>query len=140
RRAAVEILNTCKDKRAIDHLIAAIDDKDWWVSERAADALAEIGDPKALPAVLKMLARNDRSIPVALRAVGKLGDEKALGHVLPYLRRPEREVKLAAIEAIAELAGEQHAAKIREFLQQTAASSDESIARAANRALQRIEG
>jgi len=140
RRAAIEILNTCKDKRAIDHLIAAIDDKDWWVSERAADALAEIGDPKALPALLKMLSRNDRSVPVALRAIGKVGDEKVLGHVLPYLRRPEREIKLAAIEAIAELAGEQHATKIREFLQQTAASSDESIARAANRALQRIEG
>ncbi|HEX6992622.1 MAG TPA: HEAT repeat domain-containing protein [Gammaproteobacteria bacterium] len=140
RRAAVEILNTCKDKRAIDHLIAAVDDKDWWVSERAADALAEIGDPKALPALLKMLARNDRSVPVALRAIGRLGNEKTLGHVLPFVRRPEREIKLAAIEAVAELVGEQHATKIREFLQQTAASSDESIARAANRALQRIEG
>jgi len=139
RRAAIEILNQCKDKRAIDHLIAAVDDEDWWVSERAADALAEIGDPKALPVLLKMLARNNRSVPVALRAIGKLGDEKALGHVLPYLKRPEREIKIAAIEAVGELVGEQHAAKIREFLQQTAASTDETIARAATRALQRIE-
>ena len=140
RRSAVEILNTCKDKRAVDHLIAAVDDKDWWVSERAADALAEIGDTKALPALLRMLARNDRSVAVALRAIGKLGDEKVLGHVLPFLKRPEREVKLAAIEAVGELVGEQHATRIREFLQQTAATADETIARAATRALQRIEG
>ena len=49
RRAAIEILNTCRDKRAVDQLIEATRDKDWWVSERAADALAEIGDAKALP-------------------------------------------------------------------------------------------
>jgi HEAT repeat protein/tRNA A-37 threonylcarbamoyl transferase component Bud32 len=140
RRAAVEILNTCKDKRAVDHLIAAVDDEDWWVSERAADALAEIGNEKALPAILKLLARNNRSVPVALRAVAKLGDEKVLGHVLPFLRRPEREIKLAAIEAVGELAGEQTATRIRDFLQQTAATSDETIARAATRAVQRIDG
>ena len=40
RRAAIEILNTCGDKRAVEHLILATKDKDWWVSERAADALA----------------------------------------------------------------------------------------------------
>ena len=60
RRAAIEILNTCRDKRAVDRLIEATRDKDWWVSERAADALAEIGDAKALPALLEMVAKNDR--------------------------------------------------------------------------------
>ncbi len=140
RRSAIEILNICKDKRAVDQLIEAVEDKDWWVSERAADALAEIGNPKALPALLKMLERNDRSVPVALRAIGKLGDEKLLPNVLAFLKRPEREIKLAAIEALAELVGERHAAKIREFLQQAAISADETINRAAARAVQRIDG
>src|SRR5690606_2562946 len=58
---------------------------------------------------------------------------------LPFLRRPEREIKIAAIEAVGELVGDQHVTKIRDFLQQTAATTDESIARAATRALQRIE-
>ncbi len=57
RRAAIEILVVCRDKRAVDKLIEATRDKDWWVSERAADALAEIGDAKALPAVLEMMAQ-----------------------------------------------------------------------------------
>lgn len=139
RRAAIEILNTCKDKRAVDQLILATQDKDWWVSERAADALAEIGNPKALPALLKMLARNDRSVPVALRAIGKLGDQQMLGKVLPYLKRPEREFKLAAIEAAAALTGEQHAETIRAYLQQAAVGADDTIGRAVTRALQRID-
>ncbi|HEX7080106.1 MAG TPA: HEAT repeat domain-containing protein [Gammaproteobacteria bacterium] len=139
RRAAIEILNTCKDKRAVDQLILATQDKDWWVSERAADALAEIGSSKAVPAILKMLARNDRSVPVALRALGKLGDHKVLGKVLPYLKRPEKEVKLAAMDAVAELAGEQQAEPIRTFLQQSAAAGDDTIARAAAKALQRLD-
>ena len=61
RRAAIEIINTCRDKRAVDQLIEATRDSDWWVSERAADALAEIGDAKALPAMLEMVDKNNRS-------------------------------------------------------------------------------
>ncbi|MFO7286143.1 MAG: HEAT repeat domain-containing protein [Gammaproteobacteria bacterium] len=140
RRAAIEILNTCKDKRAVDQLIQATQDEDWWVSERAADALAEIGDARAIPAILKMLARNDRSVPVALRALGKLGDVNVLGKIVPYLRRPEREIKLAAIEAVGELTTEKHAEAVRTYLHQVVAGADETITRAVERALQRIEG
>ena len=50
RRSAVEILNTTKDERAVKHLIEATRDPDWWVRERAADALGEIGDVRAVPA------------------------------------------------------------------------------------------
>jgi len=55
RRAAIEILNQTKDERAVDHLIQASRDDDWWVSERAIDALAEIGSKRALPRLLEML-------------------------------------------------------------------------------------
>ena len=140
RRAAIEILNTCRDKRAVDHLIEATKDKDWWVSERAADALAELGDPKALPALLDMVSRNDRSLPIALNAIGKLGDHRILDKVLPYLRRPEKEIRIAAINAVAQLAGEQQADAVRPYIQQSAAVGDDTIARAASRALQKLEG
>src|SRR5690606_640655 len=140
RRAAIEILNTCRDKRAVDHLIEATADPDWWVSERAADALAELGDPKAVPAILKMLARNDRSLPVALTALGKLGDHRVLERVLTYLQRPEKEIKIAAITAAAQLAGEQYAEVVRNHLHPFAATGDETVARAASKALQKLDG
>jgi eukaryotic-like serine/threonine-protein kinase len=140
RRAAIEILNVCRDKRAVEHLIEATKDTDWWVSERAADALAELGDPKALPAVLEMMARNNRSLPIAITAAGKLGTFKILDKVLPYLQRPEKEVRIAAIAAVAQLAGEQQAEAVRPYIQQSAAGADETVERAASKALQKLDG
>ena len=140
RRAAIEILNTCRDKRAVDKLIEATRDKDWWVSERAADALAEIGDAKALPAVLEMMAKNNRSLPVAIAAAGKLGSSKILDKVLPFLQRPEKEVRVAAIGAVAQLAGEQQAEAVRPHLQQAAQAGEETVQRAVTKALQKLEG
>jgi serine/threonine-protein kinase len=140
RRAAIEILNTCRDKRAVDKLIEATRDKDWWVSERAADALAEIGDAKALPAVLDMIAKNNRSLPVALSAAGRLGSAKILDKLLPFLQRSEKEVRVAAIGAVAQLAGEQQAEAVRPHLQQAAQSGEETVQRAVTKALQKLEG
>ncbi len=140
RRAAIEILNTCRDKRAVDKLIEATRDKDWWVSERAADALAEIGDAKAVPALLEMMAKNNRSLPVAIAAVGKLGNHKILDKVLPFLQRPEKEVRVAAIAAVAQLAGEQQAEAVRGPLHQSAQGADETVQRAVNKALQKLDG
>jgi HEAT repeat protein/tRNA A-37 threonylcarbamoyl transferase component Bud32 len=140
RRAAIEILNTCRDKRAVDRLIEATRDKDWWVSERAADALAEIGDAKALPALLEMIGKNNRSLPVAIAAVGKLGTSKVLDKLLPFLQRPEKEVRVAAIGAVAQLAGEQQAEAVRPYLQQSAQGADETVQRAVTKALQKLEG
>jgi HEAT repeat protein/tRNA A-37 threonylcarbamoyl transferase component Bud32 len=140
RRAAIEILVVCRDKRAVDRLIEATKDKDWWVSERAADALAELGDAKALPALLEMVARNDRSLPIALAAVGKLGTYKLLDQILPYLQRPEKEVRVAAIDAVTQLAGEQQAEVVRPYIQQSAVGADETVSRAASKALQKLDG
>ena len=140
RRAAIEILNTCRDKRAVDRLIEATRDKDWWVSERAVDALAEIGDTKALPAVLELLGKNNRSLPVAIAAAGKLGDAKILDKLLPFLQRPEKEVRVAAIGAVAQLAGEQQAEAVRAPLLLSAQGADETVQRAVTKALQKLDG
>jgi len=140
RRAAIEILVTCRDKRAVDKLIEATKDADWWVRERAADALAEIGDAKALPALLEMVGRNNRSLPIALSAVGKVGTYQLLDKVLPYLQRPEKDVRVAAIGAVAQLAGEQHADAVKPYIQQAAVGAEETVVRAVNKAMQKLEG
>ena len=140
RRAAIEILVVCRDKRAVDKLIEALRDKDWWVSERAADALAELGDAKALPALFEMVAKNDRSLPLALNAIGRLGNYKVLDKVLPFLQRPEKEVRISAINAVSQLAGEQQAEAVRPYIQQAAQGGDETVLKAANKALQKLDG
>jgi HEAT repeat protein/tRNA A-37 threonylcarbamoyl transferase component Bud32 len=140
RRAAIEILNQTKDERAISHLIEATKDKDWWVSERAVDALAEIGSKRAMPRLVEMLrAGNARSLPVVVRAIGKLGDRASIDMLLPLLARPEKEVRVEAIGALASLADEQIADRIRVQLQAQSAQGDETVARAAVRALTELE-
>ncbi|MGA2365411.1 MAG: HEAT repeat domain-containing protein [Steroidobacteraceae bacterium] len=140
RRAAVEILNQTKDERAISHLIEATKDKDWWVSERAVDALAEIGSKRAMPRMVEMLrAGNARSMPVVVRAIGKLGDRASIELLLPLLARPEKEVRVETIQALASLADEQIADQIRVQLQAQSAQGDETVARAAVRALTELE-
>jgi serine/threonine-protein kinase len=140
RRAAIEILNTCGDKRAVDHLILATKDKDWWVSERAADALGGIGDKRALPAILEMVDRGGRSLPIALGALGKLGDSKLIDRVVPYLQRPEKEVRIAAIETLTLLADEINIERVRGFIQQALSTNEETIVRAGMKAIQKLDG
>jgi eukaryotic-like serine/threonine-protein kinase len=140
RRAAIEILNACGDKRAVDQLMEATRDPDWWVSERAADALAGIGDSRALPAIMQMVERNDRSLPIALRTLGKIGSASQLELVLSHLQRSEKDVRIAAIEAATQLAGEQHAEAVRARIQETLTTGDDTIARAASKAIQKLEG
>src|SRR5690606_26511049 len=56
------------------------------------------------------------------------------------LKRPEKEIKLAAIEAVATLAAEQYNDVAQAHIQQSAAGADETVARAAARAVQQPQG
>ena len=96
RRTAIEILNTTTDETAVDTLIKATDDKDWWVRERAVDALAQIGSKKALPKLLDMLGGNTKTDTVVVRALGKLGDADIISRIMPMLQRPERAIQVKA--------------------------------------------
>lgn len=133
RRAAVEILNQTKDQRSVGHLIKATEDADWWVRDRAADALAEIGGDarEAIPALLKMLSGDARSVPAAVRALGRLGDSRVLPALLPLLEREEKAVRAEAMQALARLADDKSASTIKAKLQPFMAIADETIAKIA---------
>jgi len=139
RRAAIEILNQTKDERAVAQLIEATRDPDWWVSERAVDALAEIGSSKALPRFVDMLQGEAKSLPTVIRAIGKIGDQKSLEALMPMLSRPENEIKIEAIAALAKLADERRADTIRERLQAVSTGSDGTLSQAVSRALQELD-
>src|SRR6202162_3130304 len=84
RRAAIEILNQTKDERAVAQLLEATRDPDWWVSERAVDALAEIGSTKSLPRFIEMLGGSEpKSLPTVIRAIGKIGHPHSIVSLLP---------------------------------------------------------
>src|SRR5581483_3917303 len=115
-------------------------DTDWWVSERAVDALAEIGSKKAVPRLVEMLqAGNAKTVPIVVRALGKLGDSKLMDTLLPFAGRPEREVRIEAIQALSKIVDERHMDQLRSELQPHLTSPDQTIARIAHAAIAELE-
>jgi len=67
RVSAIQTLGQLKDRRAVPALRKLLDHPDQYTSIMAARALAEIGDPAALPAVLDKLAVKDSPYILYLR-------------------------------------------------------------------------
>jgi tRNA A-37 threonylcarbamoyl transferase component Bud32 len=111
------------------------------VSERAVDALAEIGSSKSLPRFLEMLQSSEaKTIPTVIRAIGKVGDQKSIEALLPLLTRPENEIRIEAIAALTRLADERRAETIRTRLQAIGAGqADSTISQAVTRAMQELD-
>jgi serine/threonine-protein kinase len=139
RRTAIEILNSTKDERAVDGLIQATDDTDWWVRERAVDALSKIGSPKALPKIESMLGTDPKTDTVVVRALGKLGNHSHIPKIVPLLQRPEREIQVEAIKALSQLADEAHAETVRSLLKKIKQSDEHTIINAADTALKSLD-
>jgi serine/threonine-protein kinase len=139
RRTAIEILNATKDETAVATLIKATDDEDWWVRERAVDALAQIGSKKALPKLLAMLGKNPKTDPVVVRALGKLGDADVISKIVPMLQRPEREIQIEAIKALAHLTDDKRADTVRNVLLKIKQSDDRTIINNADLAIKEID-
>ena len=113
RRCAVEILITTRVKTGgeaiFTSLVDALDDGDWWVRERAIDALAGLGDPRAVPPLVRVMEQDLKAAPIAIRALASLGDPQAIRPLLAQLRRPDKAIKSEAIRALATLTDEANA-------------------------------
>ncbi len=120
RRCAVEILIASKThaggESVLSSLLEALGDADWWVRERAIDALAGLGDRRAVVPLLRVMEQDVKAAPVAIRALATLADPQAIRPVLAQLRCPEKAVRAEAIRAAAALADEAHAETIQRAL------------------------
>ena len=78
RLTAASALGTVGDSRAVDPLIAALDDQ-MEVNEMAALALGEIGDPRAVESLTKTLGDENWEVrSSAAKALEKIGDDRAI--------------------------------------------------------------
>ncbi|RPI10977.1 MAG: serine/threonine protein kinase [Zetaproteobacteria bacterium] len=113
RRCAIEILNSnaahAAQEPVFNVLLGALDDEDWWVRERAIDALASTGDRRAVPPLVRVLERDTKAAPVAIRALASLGDPQAIRPVLAKVRSHDKAVKSEAFRALATLTDDAHA-------------------------------
>jgi HEAT repeat protein len=100
--AIVASVGKYRDSSALPYLMAIIRRDDLWLKFHAVEALGEIGDRAALPAILPLYAEKSLRKPV-LEAVGKIGDMGTLSFLLKILAEEEK-LSLPALRALMAIA------------------------------------
>jgi twitching motility protein PilT len=126
RQFAVELLMRIKAPESLGALVrAAGDDEDWWVRERAIDAIAVLRDQRALPYLIDIMARNPElhvACLQALETLGELAAPEAGPHVVALLGSAEADVRLAALRCLRAFKDRQHAAAVEPLLRDASAT------------------
>jgi len=84
----------------------ALNDSDSYVRRKAANALAEIGNPQAVEILIAAL-NDSRGIVRLYMKVGKIGDAKAVNGLFAALHDSDRYVRWKVAEALAEIGNPQ---------------------------------
>ena len=101
RRWAVEVLMRIKDPRSLGALVrVAGADADWWVRERAVEAMGEIGDARVLPHILKLAEDDATLVWAAVAALGTLQDPDGLRFLCRALRHEDSDLRFEALDSI----------------------------------------
>lgn len=116
RSKAAEELGRLRDQRAVDSLIAVLEDTvedvTWSIQVAAATALGQIGDIRAVDPLIKALLRS-RESPVrasAARALGLLKDQRAIPALTARLNDQftERATRLESRRALQDITGNEY--------------------------------
>ena len=97
RRSAVVALGRIADRRATPALVNMLRDQSLAID--AADALAQIGDPKALDGLLDLIGDDDASTrQAAVSALNSLATPQMSKRIIPLLHDPDPNVRESAVK------------------------------------------
>ncbi len=99
---ASSIAVTLRGRDVVPHYIRFLQGPDWWLRDRAAQALAEIRDERGMPALLQMLHDPDSDISAAA-ALGAWGSPEALPGLLAAFKQGTTDLRLEILEAFARI-------------------------------------
>jgi hypothetical protein len=106
REQAIRVLGDRRSRPAVPALIARLDDPDPVLAERAAGALARIGDPRAVTPIIDFSLRFEEGRHVAryARIVGDIGGSEVRGYLMTLESgHLDPDVRQSAREALADL-------------------------------------
>jgi twitching motility protein PilT len=104
RRYAVELLMRIRDPTSLGALVrTAGDDEDWWVAERAIEACAEIGDPRAVPYLIRFMNEEPELRFVCVDALARLGDRSAAAPIAALIGHADEELIPTILDALGTL-------------------------------------
>jgi len=95
---ASSIAVTIRSPEVVPHCIRFLESDDWWLRDRAAQALAEIRDERALPPLLKMLSDSESNLSAAA-ALGVWGTPQALPALLEAFKKGTKDLRLEILDA-----------------------------------------
>jgi twitching motility protein PilT len=118
RRYATDALLRLKDPASLGALVrAAQKDRDWWVRERAIEAVGAIGLREAVPYILDLSSREPDLRRACIEALQALRAGEAAPHVAGLLPEADADMKLLILACLAELDEPGQAAAVVPLLQ-----------------------
>lgn len=103
RRFGIDVLSRMKDTASLDAMShMALNDPDWWVRERALEALATIGGQAAAPRILEAMDRNPDLVVVGLFCLAEVGATGMAARIAQFLNTDDQEVQWAALKALSD--------------------------------------
>jgi twitching motility protein PilT len=104
RRYAVGGLRRLRDPRALGALVrTAMGDEDWWCRELAIEAVADLGDARAVPYLCDILAKEPQARVACLSALGVMKAVDAAHTVAEQLHDADADVRLEAVRCLGAL-------------------------------------
>jgi len=101
RRFAVEAFFRLKDPETLGLLVqTATEDSDWWVRERAIEAVAAIGDQRAVPHLVHMMQTHPDLQLVCLQALMDMNANTAAAQVGALLSADNPDVRVKAVKCL----------------------------------------
>jgi HEAT repeat protein len=130
RQCAFEILQTMKDEQTFNLLVEALKDKE--IREHAVEALAAMGDKRAMEVFVNMLEGDTEISLIAIRALVALGDPQAVRPLLAQLQCQDKATHQEILRALAVLTNEAHAPSVMQVIMSMRHGDDEDMKQLAN--------
>ena len=99
---AASVAVTMRSPEVVPLCIRLLSQPDWWLRQRASEALAEIRDERGLQPLIDLLRDRDSDLTAAA-ALGQWGSPKALPGLLEAYKRGSMDLRLEILEAFARI-------------------------------------
>lgn len=134
RRGALEILKLTEDPQVMEFLLKALEHPDRWIQTCAADAVAALGERRAVPTLLRLAAEASQAELrlVALRTLNMLGDARAIPVFLSQLQQGTPALRQEVLQALATLTDAEHSEAVLQAVMAVRSTSDVNLKALAN--------
>ncbi|MEH2128935.1 HEAT repeat domain-containing protein [Nostoc sp.] len=114
----VEFLGISPSEYAVTFLSNSLQDEDFYVRMRAADALGKIGNQEGVSALIKALQDEDSDVRMrAAEALGKIGNQEAVSALIKALQDEYSDVRMRAAEALGKIGNQEGVSALIKALQ-----------------------